>query len=168
MLTTINLTIQGLGIIVYSPRALAHIPPGSDYLSSRFLAPTDVAHHVMDCHLTGFCTGSPGDYILNVSIGHEPDAHLLSQAHFAIRLGLEVEGETVCFRDLYDLLDWNPDCPPTQSLGVPDGFHRITILSSPPPSGILGDGQVVHLWFEPVPTKPILHYHGVPMLCPCS
>lgn len=60
----IDLEIAGVGIILYSPPAVAHIPEGSDYLREHFSHGKDVARHVRACRLTGFCTGSPGEFHL--------------------------------------------------------------------------------------------------------
>lgn len=42
---------------------------------------------------------------------------------------------------------------------------RLTVFTSPPPSGILGDGQQIDLVMEPVSSKPALRWGGVPSLC---
>ena len=60
----IALDIMGLGIILYSPFAVTHIPEGADYLRSHFWTSDDVARNVIECRLTTFCTGSPGRYHL--------------------------------------------------------------------------------------------------------
>jgi hypothetical protein len=59
--------ICGLGFILYSPPAVAHIEEGADYLAAHFWEPEDVARHVMGCELTAFATGSPGDFVLRFS-----------------------------------------------------------------------------------------------------
>ena len=37
----INISIAGLGIIIYSPSAVSHIPLRADYLQSDFWEPED-------------------------------------------------------------------------------------------------------------------------------
>ena len=98
----ITISISGLGLILYSPPAVAHIPEGSDYLQDSFLEPADVARHVVACQLTAFCTGSPGVFRLLFTVG-QPDESAIQAAAFKLRLGLQARGGTVCVRDLYDL-----------------------------------------------------------------
>src|SRR5258708_6947447 len=160
----LTLDIQGLEILLYPPAAVAHIPEGADYLKSHFWEPADVARHVMECRLTTFCTGSPGSFRLRLLDG-PPDEKAVAASHFKLRLGLLVEGGIVCVRDLYELMDWRNLCPKEQQFPVPDGWYRLTVFSSPPPSGILGDHQEIGIYFEPVESKPQLRWEGVPSLC---
>lgn len=157
----IHLEIAGLGLILYSPFAAAHIQPGQDYLSSHFMTPEDVAAHVTDCGLSAIGTGSPGSYLLRFSEGTYPSREI-SDAEVAIRLGIEVRDNTLCFRDLYDLLDWVPFCPADQCLELSDGFYLITAYSAPASRASLGDHQTINLHFERVPEKPRLRWEGVP------
>lgn len=66
---------------------------------------------------------------------------------------------------VYDLMEWSNECPPEQRLPIADGWYRLTVFSSFPASGILGDGQVININLEPVADKPQLHWEGVPQLC---
>jgi hypothetical protein len=160
----IDLDIQGLGVILYSPYAVTHIAEGADYFTQHFREPADVARHVKECRLTAFCTGSPGRFRLAFVVG-TPDEAQVQAAAFKLRLGLEVRSGTVCVRDLYDLMEWTAECPEPQTLKVADGFYRLTVCSSPPPTGILGDDQAIMIWMEAAPEKPILRWEGVPSLC---
>lgn len=160
----IALEIQGLGIILYSPHAVAHIAEGSNYLESDFTEPADVARHVMDCGLTGFCTGSSGIFSLKFIDG-PPDEKAFQTSHYKIRLGLQIKGSSICVRDLYDLIMWDSSCPENQRFHVPDGWYRLTVLTSIPPSGIVGDNQTIIIYLESIPEKPALRWEGVPLLC---
>jgi hypothetical protein len=160
----IRLSIAGLGIIFYSPFAVQHIRDGEDYLTASFRDPDDVAKHVKSCEISTFCTGTPGDFKLVIDDGNLDDV-AMNQSEFRIRLGLEVRAGQVCFRDLYDLLKWSKESPDTQMVNLENGFYRITVYSSPPASGILGDNQTVYLNFERVDRKPDLSWTGVPQLC---
>lgn len=160
----IDLDIAGLGIMLYSPSAVAHIPEGSDYLQDHFQQPADVARHVMAAELTAFCTGSPGTF--RVRLCDEPlDEVEISAAEFKLRLGLQIQNETICLRDLYDLMNWSATCPSEQQFSMKNGWSRLTVCSSRPASGILGDGQVISIYFESWPDKPSLRWEGVPQLC---
>jgi hypothetical protein len=160
----IALEIQGLGVILYSPHAVAHITEGSDYLGSDFTEPADVARHVMECGLTGFCTVSPGNYSLRFLNG-PPEEKIFQTSHFKLRLGLQVTGGIICVRDLYDLIAWDSSCPKNQQLPMPDGWYRLTVLTSIPLSGIIGNNQQIDIFYEQTEKKPALHWEGVPMLC---
>lgn len=160
----VDLDIAGLGVILYSPPAVAHIPEGANYLRAHFWKPADVARHVMACQLTAFCTGSPGAFRIRFADG-PADESAVRAAEFRLRLGLQVHGGAVCVRDLCELLAWEAECPPTQQIPVADGWYRLTIYSSPPPSGILGDGQVIDVALEQVVGMPAIRWEGVPLLC---
>jgi hypothetical protein len=161
----LHLDVAGLGIILYSPFAVAHIAEGDDYLQAQFWEPEAVAKHVMACGLTCFCTGSPGRYRLSFIQACPPD-DVVNRATLKLRLGIEVRDSTVCVRDLYDLMDWSAECPEGQQVKLADGFYRITVLSATPRSGITGDNQRITLYFDQVKKKPQLRYEGVPSLLP--
>jgi hypothetical protein len=163
--TTVTLEIAGLGVIFYSPRAAGHIGRGEDYLETHFWQPEDVARHVTDCQISGFGTGSPGRFVLRIYDG-PIDAAGLEAAAVKARLGIEVHDGVLCFRDLYDLMKWEPDCAESQCVHLPSGFYRITAYTSMPESGVVGDGQTVSLHFEPCAEKPRLAWSGVPDLVP--
>jgi hypothetical protein len=160
----IPLTIAGLGIIFYSPFAVAGIGEGEDYFSTTFQNPAQVAAHAMKGDIATFCTGSGGDFRLAV-YGGRLDDDGLQEADFKLRLCLEVRDGDVYFRDLYDLMDWTADCPSSQKIKLPDGFYRVTVYSSTPESGIIGQNQAICLHFEKVAQRPALKWDGVPQLC---
>src|SRR5579863_2089092 len=107
---TINLDIAGLGISFYSPSHAAHIAEGSNYLKSDYTAPEHVQRHIQKGTIVGFCTGTPGTFILKFHPGY-PDEDYIANCDFKYRLGLHCIGGRVCFRDLYDLMEWDADCP---------------------------------------------------------
>jgi hypothetical protein len=80
-------------------------------------------------------------------------------------LGLEVHEGVICIRDLYDLMQWSAECPASQQLPMADGWYRLTVYSSRPASGILGDNQVIDIDLEAMREKPKLRWEGVPSLC---
>jgi hypothetical protein len=159
------LYVEDLGVILYSPPAVSHIQAGSDYVTARFWRPEDVARHVMACRLTTFATGSPGSFRLRF---HDaaPDGRGVTPAQFALRLGLRVESGVICVRDLFDLRDRSPSCPPEQRLPTIDGWYWLTVLSSAPATGVLGDDQLIEINLEMTDSRPRLRWHGVPQLCP--
>jgi hypothetical protein len=159
-LARIHLPVSGLGIIAYSPFAMAHVPQGENYLESNFLEPEDIARHVNACTLTGFGTGGPGEFELIVH--DELDAVAMRHAQFSVELGIEVRDEQVCFRDLYDLIRWDRTCPPGQSVGMPNGYYRIVAYTTYAP---VGQSQPVTFAFLSEEERPTLHFTGAPELC---
>ena len=160
----IAVDISGLGFILYSPPALSNIVEGSDYLEQHFSQPEDVARHVMACQLTAFCTGTPGSFRLRFLDGPRDECAVVA-ADFKLRLGLEVHEGVICVRDLYDLMKWTAECPAGQKLPTADGWYWLTVYTSRPKSGILGDNQVIDIHLEIMPEKPNLRWEGVPCLC---
>jgi hypothetical protein len=164
VLCEFSLDIAGLGFILYSPPAVAHIPEKSNYLKEHFWVGDDVARHVMDCQITAFCTGTPGSFWLRF-LGGPLDETAVQPADFKIRLGLQVRSGMICVRDLYDLKCWSVECPIQQQVPIVDGWYRLTVFSSRPSSGVLGDNQIIDIHLEPMTTKPPLRWDGVPQLC---
>jgi hypothetical protein len=164
LMREVALEIAGLGILLYSPPAVAHIPVGSNYLQEHFWHPADVARHVMSGELTAFATGSPGAFRLRV-LGGPLDDERVGSTDFKLRLGLQVRDGTLCVRDLYDLQDWSPECPAKQQVAVLDGWYRLTVFSALPASGLLGDDQLIEVHLEPADGMPSLRWDGVPELC---
>lgn len=160
---TVPLELTGLGILIYSPWAVKQIRKGEDYLQSHYLEPKDVLRHVYEGSLVGFCTGSSGRFVLEVRSGY-PDEALIGKAEFKLRLAIRVEDERICFRDLYDLMEWEPDCPYDQVLPAPNGIYHITVFGDRPLSGILGDNQTIWMYFSPLEKLPALRFAGVPSL----
>lgn len=164
MQNEILLSTTGLGIIFYSAFGVAGIKEGEDFFSTTFQHPDEVADHVIRGDIATFCTGSGGNFKLVVYDGRLDDQGL-QEAEFKLRLCLEIRGGEVYFRDLYDLMDWTADCPSSQKMKMMDGFYRITVYSSTPQSGIIGDNQTIYLHFEKVAQRPALKWDGVPQLC---
>src|SRR5438128_2978332 len=106
----IVMNIVGLGIIFHSPESASHIQEGEDYLKSDYTTEEDVQRHIQRGSIVGFGTGSSGTFILKFHAGY-PDDRFLQKCEFKLRLGLNCRGGLVCFRDLYDLMDWSATCP---------------------------------------------------------
>jgi len=155
--------VSGLGIIVYSPSSAAHIGEGEDYLEAHYWAPGDVQAHVEAGTIVAVATSSPGTYVLRF---HEfaPSTARLDAADFTLRIGVRSDG-VVVFRDLYELMDWTAEFPPEQSIRVGPGALLLTLCSDLPPSGVLGDGQVIDVFFQPVEELPPPARGGIPTLC---
>src|SRR5512135_2592415 len=118
-LGTVRLDIQGIGIILYSPFAVAHIGEGEDYLSRHYSDVNGVAPHIRDGTIVGFGTGSPGTFTLQFYAGY-PESKALTSLEFKLRLGVQIKDRTLCVRDLYDLLQWTAACPAEQTISVDD------------------------------------------------
>lgn len=157
------LDIAGLGIIMFSPSFLPEIENGEDYLSSNFMRPEDVQRHLQTGSLVAFATSTPGSFILRLREGY-PSAADIQQSEFKLRLGIRSDGRII-FRDLYDLLDWSDNFSVEPALELNSGIYHVTLISNPPPSGILGDRQVIYIYFNLLPAFPALATEGIPTLC---
>lgn len=159
----IIIDIVGLGIIVYSPSSAVHIGEGEDYLAAHYWAPADVQEHIQAGTIVAFATSSSGTFLLRFHEGY-PSAERLGSADFKLRLGLRSDG-VVVFRDLYELMDWAAEYPPEQSIPLEPGIYHVTLVSDMPTSGVLGDDQVIDMYFQPLDEFPALAREGIPTLC---
>lgn len=162
-LRKITMEIDGLGFVVYSPFAMSAVALRDRFLMEHFNEPQDVAALVRAGRLAGFCTGSPGTYNIELVEG-ALDLPAIAGFPWMIRLALEVRDRTVCIRDLYDFMRWDPSCPADQTLQLPDGFYRLTLGTRPTNSGYVGEDQDIIIAFEPVAALPPLTWQGVPYL----
>ncbi len=159
----INLRLDGLGFIVYSPFAVAHIAEGEDYYSTHHLLAAQVLRQTNQGRIVDIATGTPGDFALQIDYG-APGKNDLAWADTILHLGIEVRDRQVQVRDVNDLMYWARETPPDQTIGLADGYYRLTVASARPSSGIWGDGQRVGLWFEPVKALPHLAWDEIPSL----
>jgi hypothetical protein len=156
--------IAGMGFIAYSPAATNQIAEGEDYFSASYSSPEDVAKHLMAGTIVGFCTGSPGSYTLRLLSGY-PTNEIVSKYQHAIRLAIQVQDGKICFRDLFDLMQWTRTCPDEHCLKVENGWYHLTVCTNVPESGRFGDNQRITIWMNSVEDKPAIRWDGVPNLC---
>lgn len=159
----INIEIEGMGIVMYSPQTVKGIPEGYDYLSNEYSIPDQVAEHLRKGDMVGFCTGSGGSYILKVREGY-PENEINDKYPISIRLGIDVRDNRMCFIDLFWLTEWYDDCPEEQSIEIEKGYYHITLLTCKPTSGIWGDEQIIYVYLNKLPAMPELTWQGVPEL----
>lgn len=164
MLQRINILLDGMGLVFYSPFAVKKISEGEDFLMSHLWEPKDVMKQVESCKIVPVCTGSPGYYIIDCFEGL-PDQSYLEHFQYVLQLGIIVRDDTVCIRDLFDFMNWTSDCPEEQKIHLKSGYYVMTICSSTPKSGITGDHQSIQLHFLEVSSFPATRYPGVPLLC---
>jgi hypothetical protein len=160
-----RIEIAGLGIMIYSPENDHHIDKGEDYFSTHYQEERDVQKHIQAGSIVGFGTGSPGSYLLQFHEGY-PNEEFADRCEFVYRLGLRCVGGEVYIRDLYDLMDWDPECPREQRLELPSGIYHVTLCSSTPESGILGEDQTIDIYLQPLAEFPNLAKEGIPHLTP--
>ena len=160
---TAHLSIDGMGIVLYSPEVMKSVVPGSDFLTEEFIDPKQVGEHIRKGDITAFCTGTGGDFILWLRSGY-PDSIAEQEFPVMIRLAVEVRGGSLQFGDLFWLSDWNPDFPQDQVLSLADGYYHITACTKRPESGYWGDDQIVCLYFNRLEEMPKLAWQGVPHL----
>ena len=158
----LTLDIYGLGIIMYSDFATAQIMEGEDYFSKSYQTPQQVANHIIQGSIVGFCTSSPGRYILKFRNGYPLESDITS-AEFKLRLGIEIREGRRWIRDLYDLMSWRKDCPINQYIELDNGYYHITLYGDVPSSGVLGDNQIIYVYLKKLDSMPVLRCDGVPM-----
>jgi hypothetical protein len=161
---SMSLDVAGLGILFYSPEVMVAVAEGTDYLEDNYTTEEQVQSHIQRGTLVGFATGSPGRFALEFYEGY-PNDEVLATSRYKLRLGLRCTGGVVYFRDLYDLLDWRHECPTEQQLQLEDGVYHVTLCSSLPASGILGDNQVIEFYLKKLSQFPALGKQGIPTLC---
>jgi hypothetical protein len=159
----IALSTEGMGIAIYSKGCMSGVETGADFFSSDFADPRAMAAHIRKGDITGFCTGSGGDFLLKIREGY-PDAQCMEAYPIAVRLGLEVREHTVSFIDLFWLMDWDPEVPAEQQITLEDGFYHLTVLTRKPESGIWGEDQTIYLFFKKLDAMPELSWNSVPQL----
>ena len=160
---TAHLSIDGMGIVLFSAEVMKSVIPGSNFLTEEFTNPKQVGAHVRKGDITAFCTGTGGDFILWFRNGY-PDSNAEKEFPVMIRLALEVRGGSLQFCDLFWLSDWNTDFPQEQILSLPDGYYHITACTRRPESGYWGDDQIICLYFNKLEEMPELTWPGVPCL----
>lgn len=151
----IELDIIGVGIILYSEESVSHIKEGEDYFLSNYQTIDQVLTHIYDGTIVGFCTSSPGRYILKVRYGY-PEEEVLDLSDYVLRLGVHVTGGKVFVRYLYDLMEWTSECPEEQIIQLEDGYYHITFYSNLPNSKKRGDNQIIFLYFNKLNKMPKL------------
>lgn len=161
---TVQLSIDGMGIVFYSAETMKYVTPGSNFLNEEFMQPEQVAGHIRKGDITAFCTGTGGDFTLRFLEGY-PSDEVLEEYPVAIRLGLEVRGGSIQFCDLFWLSSWDTDFPQEQVLAMEDGFYHITACTRRPESGYWGDSQTILMYFQKLDAMPELAWTGVPYLC---
>jgi hypothetical protein len=153
---TIEMDIKGLGIIFYSEDSVKHIKQGDNYLKNNYWDDIDVLEHIFDGSIVGFCTGSPGQYILEVTICSKEEL-CISGYDYVMKLGIQVSQNKIYFKDLYDLMDWDNDCADEYTFKIENGFYEVNILSNLPKTKI-------NMFFIRSEKMPQLHYSAIPTL----
>jgi hypothetical protein len=162
---TISLNVEGPGIIFYSPSNLPDIEEHSNFLYEHYESDAQVQSYLQKGTLVGFGLPEPGDYILKFHSGYPPDTQLKKfTSDYALRLGVVCTGGVICFRDVFDLICWEPKCNESQMLELEDGIYHVTLRSSLPISGVAGDSQIVDVYLQPLQAFPRLRREGIPVL----
>lgn len=151
----IELSIDGMGIAIYSNGVMSGIEEGADFFATNFAQADKMSEHIRKCDITGFCTGSGGDYSLKKREGY-PDAETDNNYPVSIRLGLEVKDSKVSFVDIFRLMEWNSDIPEEQQIDLEDGFYHMTVLTRLPGSGYWGGDRTIYIYFQKLDSKPQL------------
>ena len=159
----IELGTDGMGIVFFSPETTKDIPIGADFLQTEFTKPADVARHLKQGDVVGFCTGTGGDFTLKFREGY-PDDEISKEYPVTARLGIDIRDDKLCAIDLYWTMEWSNECPPEQTLKINSGYYHITLCTRCPASGYWGDGQTIYVYLNRLEEMPQLSWTGVPML----
>ena len=161
----IHLVIDGMGIVFYSPKTNQNILEGSNFFDEEYSKPEDVARHIKKGDVVGFCTGSSGEFIIKFREGY-PEENLLAEYPVSIRLGVDIQDETLCVIDLFWLMEWSSECPLEQTISIDSGYYHITVCTRKPDLGIWGDQQIIFVYLNKLDSMPELTWPGVPLLLP--
>lgn len=161
----IHLVIDGMGIVFYSPKTNQNILEGSNFFDEEYSKPEDVARHIKKGDVVGFCTGSSGEFTIKFREGY-PEENLLAKYPVSIRLGVDIQDETLCVIDLFWLMEWSSECPLEQTISIDSGYYHITVCTRKPDSGIWGDQQIIYVYLQKLDSMPELTWTGVPLLLP--
>ena len=83
-----------------------------------------------------------------------PTDDILEEFPVSIRLGLDVQGGSVQFCDLFWLSDWDTKFPQNQMIPLADGYYEMTVCTFRPKSGYWGDNQTIYIYFNKVEQMP--------------
>jgi hypothetical protein len=138
----------GLGLMLFSPPVLAHIPEGADFMSELDCEPRgrlyDALLRTQRVVLLG--TGSPQlDYAIRIV---PPAAAASGRALNASEFGLSIEGGLLAIRDGYAPMGWLVEDPYELRFPVVDGYYRVRALWMPRRNGSYADMHI-DLVFEP-------------------
>lgn len=159
----VHLDIDGMGIVFFSAQTMKYVAPETNFLSTEFTQPSQIADHIKKGDITAFCTGSSGSFDICFLMGY-PTADMLEKFPVSIRLALDVQGGSIQFCDLFWLSKWNTDFPKDQVISMPDGFYDVTVCTRLPESGYWGEDQTILMYFNKVGALPDLSWTGVPYL----
>ncbi len=159
----LRLSIDGIGIVIYSNKSMINVAEGSDFFLSDFSTPKKVAEHIQKGDIVGFCTGSSGDYKIKIREGY-PDEEISEQYPISIRLAIDVKGNAVSIIDLAWLMEWSNEVPIDQQIYVDEGYYHLTILTRIPDNGVWGSNQIIYIYMKRIEKMPQLKWDGVPQL----
>lgn len=161
----IYLSIDGMGIVFYSPETNKNIPKGYNFFEEEYAEAETVKKHVKKGDVVGFCTGSGGDFMLKFRAGY-PEESVLKEYPVTLRLGIDIRDEKLCIIDLFWLWEWGGDCPSEQTVSIDSGYYYITLCTRKPDSGVWGDNQTILVYLNKSDSMPEIVCSGVPLLLP--
>lgn len=159
----IEIYIDGMGIVIYSNKAMNYVNEGEDFFTNEFSTPEKVVKHINKGDIVGFNTGTGGKYNIKVREGY-PNYDINNKFPISIRLAIDIKGNIISFIDVYWLMEWSNDIPEEQQIFVDDGIYHLTILTRKPISGIWGDDQDIYIFMNKIENMPKLSWSGVPQL----
>lgn len=126
------LSPTGMGIVFYSEGAVRDIPIGKDYLNEEYWDGQKVGDHIRKGDIVSICTGCDSEeYELRFRSGY-PDDEIVEKYPAHLRLFIEIIGNEMNVIDLYDLMDWQDNCPREQQIDLEPGIYHLTFCGEEP------------------------------------
>jgi hypothetical protein len=143
-----NIHAVGLGLMLFSPRALAAMPVKSDFMRALEPGGAHYATLVATGRVVLLGTGSPQvDYRLNVRSEGAPVPKALARISFAMEIA-----DALAVRDGYAPMSWQPDDPEELRFPLPTGRYAVEA------AWVRGDGgpfdMAIDLLFRADPQAP--------------
>lgn len=154
---------DGLGLIIYSNKAMEYVREGEDFFKNEFSTPKKVAEHIEKGDIVGFCTGTSGEFNIKIREGY-PDMEIEKKFPVSINLAINVVGAQVSIIDLAWLMEWSDYVPEDQQIYIEEGFYDLTILTCKPDNEIWGNNQEIYIYFNKISQMPKPIWNGVPQL----
>ena len=116
----------GLGFVFYSKGAVKDIPIGENYLEKEYWDGEKVGDHIRKGDIVSICHGiNSGEYELRFRSGY-PDDKIAEKYRAHLRLFIEVVGNEINVIDLYQMMNWQDNCPKEQQIEVEPGIYHLT------------------------------------------
>jgi hypothetical protein len=151
-------------LVFFSPASVQWIEDGYDFFTNCYSKASQVVALINDGLIGAVDFGNQGTFWLSPMPKSGLSDVELSEQQFCFEMGLAVMGGRVCFRDLYDLYQWESDLSGAQSFELADGFYKVTLATTVSPELGPGAEQRVLFIYEQMAAMPFFEWQGIPRL----